>query len=219
MIPGGPGFWYSFPASGTPTHWKQQLIERRINGSCLADVWRSAAGGCIECKRDPSTDPQCINACLKNLTADQLGTSFGQAMTNKTICDDAVIPGAIGIFSGLGPWKCLDLSSGDFTNGNSLDVWPCNGLVNQQWEYYNNSIMLAGMGRTKCLDLGGGNTKDGNKVDIWDCNGLINQQWKWSNITGQVHLPNIESKRFILKSFSTVVIVRLLKISDKKSTC
>jgi hypothetical protein len=29
--------------------------------------------------------------------------------------------------------KCLDLTNGNATNGNKIEIWDCNGAKNQQW--------------------------------------------------------------------------------------
>lgn len=61
---GFPGWWFSFPLESQGVTWNETLL-RRIEGRCLGNAWRSAAGGCPRC--GPELDEcvaQCINTTL-----------------------------------------------------------------------------------------------------------------------------------------------------------
>lgn len=82
--------------------------------------------------------------------------------------------GSMHVFSN----KCLDVTNGNATNGNKLQIWTCgSGNQNQQFYYnfWNNQLSWHNKG--KCVDLSGGRTTTGNQIQIWACNGNGNQVW------------------------------------------
>merc|ERR1712023_432799 len=40
----GGGYWFSFPRESEGKKWTEK-VERRINGSCVGNLWRQEAGG------------------------------------------------------------------------------------------------------------------------------------------------------------------------------
>merc|ERR1712113_834390 len=34
---------------------------------------------------------------------------------------------------------CIDLSGGEVNNGNAVEIWECNGLTNQKWNFHGSS--------------------------------------------------------------------------------
>ena len=74
---------------------------------------------------------------------------------------------------------CLDLENGDPSKGTEVQLWTCNGLVNQQWVYDPKSGAIiygnGGIPKQACLDAGG--LKEGNRLMVWDCNNQPQQQW------------------------------------------
>jgi hypothetical protein len=89
--------------------------------------------------------------------------------------------------------KCIDLSGGNTTNGQEVQLWDCNGLANQRW------VVNASTGTiqyaanvSKCLDNLGGSTAPGNRVGLWDCiEGDQSQQWSYDAlITQTISLPS-----------------------------
>jgi len=73
----------------------------------------------------------------------------------------------------------LDLSGGRVKNGNSIQLWECNGEESQQWFFHDWAIFYAA-DPSKCIDITGGESAmrtQGTKLQIWDCNGLTNQNW------------------------------------------
>ena len=73
---------------------------------------------------------------------------------------------------------CLDDRFNRSTSGAIVQVWRCNGSLNQQWQVMSNgTIMHNGM----CLDARGLGTTSGTKVQLWSCTGKGNQQWDTRN--------------------------------------
>lgn len=67
---------------------------------------------------------------------------------------------------------CLDLGGGNTTNGNYIEVWSCNGLVNQNWIFSSPnaagySKIMYGGNVSKCIAISG--DANGDKLTIWDC--------------------------------------------------
>jgi alpha-L-fucosidase len=80
------------------------------------------------------------------------------------------IPGPVLAASG----KCVDLSGGNTTNGTVVQLYDCNGTVDQQWTLAADGTLR---NQGKCLDLYNG-SGNGALLEIWDCNGGWNQQWQ-----------------------------------------
>jgi hypothetical protein len=80
---------------------------------------------------------------------------------------------------GDGAAKCMDLSGGTTTNGTPVDIWDCNGLVDQQWVYSSADRTIRYLGEsTKCLDVPGGGMYKKVKLQVWECvPDLKSQQW------------------------------------------
>ncbi|KAL0572015.1 hypothetical protein V5O48_009957 [Marasmius crinis-equi] len=78
-----------------------------------------------------------------------------------------------GVLSTYGGTKCLDLTSGDATNGNTLQIWSCDASnANQIWKV--ESLIPKGSTHidragNKCLDIKDGNFAAGATIQIWDC--------------------------------------------------
>lgn len=89
------GYWYSFPKAAEGNTWTEK-VERRIKSRCLADAWRSDAGGCPDCGADLD---QCVASCIQsklitngnNYTA--LMASWDRAFSDKHLCPDQPFPG------------------------------------------------------------------------------------------------------------------------------
>jgi ricin-type beta-trefoil lectin protein/putative Ig domain-containing protein len=73
---------------------------------------------------------------------------------------------------------CLDDRFNQKTSGAIVQVWRCNGSLNQQWQVMSNgTIMHNGL----CLDARGSGITSGTKVQLWSCTGKGNQQWDTRN--------------------------------------
>jgi len=60
-------------------------------------------------------------------------------------------------------------------NGQQLQIWNCNGLASQRWQFQDWNMQLKD--ENKCVDAPSGNLQAGQRLQIWDCNGLPAQQW------------------------------------------
>jgi ricin-type beta-trefoil lectin protein len=88
----------------------------------------------------------------------------------------------------LGAGKCLDVSNASTTPGSQVQIWQCNGGLNQIWTRTGSGqLTVYGGGTTMCLDASGNGTTNGTQVVVWTCNGGTNQQWRFNangTITG-----------------------------------
>ena len=90
------------------------------------------------------------------------------------------VPESTGIFYAPNKLFCVDLLGGNAAWRTPIQLWTCNGLVNQAWQFVNNQIVLAGSNYPgKCIDLPGGDTRNGNQIWLWQCTGGPEQQWGW----------------------------------------
>jgi len=93
------------------------------------------------------------------------------------------------------PQKCLDLQEGDTTNGNTLQIWDCNGMHTQGWVFKGNRLVYKA-NESKCVDLHSGKRENGAKVQIWDCVGTWNTQapnQEWSYESGELGIYHTAS--------------------------
>src|SRR5580658_4751520 len=81
---------------------------------------------------------------------------------------------------------CLDAEADAHGNpdddGDSVQLWICNGHSNQNWDATNdNGNTIANGTGGLCLDAEadahGNPADDGDKVQLWSCNGQSNQNW------------------------------------------
>jgi hypothetical protein len=87
---------------------------------------------------------------------------------------------------GTGSGRCLDVTGGSQTLGTQVQIWDCNGQVNQLW-HQTAAGELRVFNDTRCLDANGRGTANGTRIIIWSCNGQANQQWRFNadgSITG-----------------------------------
>ncbi|WP_157537551.1 ricin-type beta-trefoil lectin domain protein [Kitasatospora azatica] len=76
------------------------------------------------------------------------------------------------VSSGLSSSKCMDDSQGGLNDGNSIQIWDCNGSDAQKFSFPGDgTIHIFG----KCVDSGAGTV--GTKVVLWDCNGTTPQKF------------------------------------------
>jgi hypothetical protein len=69
---------------------------------------------------------------------------------------------------------CLDVRGPSTADGTRVQMWTCNGAVEEQWRLVSGQIVgYGGM----CLDVYGPYTADGTPVQIWTCNGVREEQW------------------------------------------
>jgi hypothetical protein len=63
--------------------------------------------------------------------------------------------------------KCMDVPDANFSNGNQIQMWGCNGTTAQQWTFVGNTLRVGG----KCLDVTDGASSNGTPIRLWDCVG------------------------------------------------
>jgi len=84
-----------------------------------------------------------------------------------------------GAIHAVGASKCLDVPSASTTPGVQLQIWTCNGGVNQTWTLTSTGALTVYSGSSQlCMDAYAHQTSPGTKVETWTCNGGTNQQWK-----------------------------------------
>ncbi|WP_225209714.1 ricin-type beta-trefoil lectin domain protein [Xanthomonas bonasiae] len=90
--------------------------------------------------------------------------------------DDSSSPGQI-----VGPsGKCLDVADGRTDNTARIQVWGCNGLRQQKWQWQSQGRSLRSFGTDKVLDIEGVNANVGAKIQLYQSLNSPNQRWSFS---------------------------------------
>jgi hypothetical protein len=74
-----------------------------------------------------------------------------------------------------GSQRCLDDPNASQANGVKLQVWSCNGRIQQNWTLPSGPMNSAIPGM--CAEGSGASAANGAQVQIWSCNGQKSQQW------------------------------------------
>jgi ricin-type beta-trefoil lectin protein len=81
---------------------------------------------------------------------------------------------------------CLDNPGSSTTNFKTMQIYYCNGNVNQQWIYRPGPTggygMLVNAASLKCLNVYGNSTSVGGVVNQAVCTALPNQQWSVADV-------------------------------------
>ena len=109
-------------------------------------------------------------------------TSVGQICS---IADTVIEHGKGQELQNIGGGLCLDvdMSSGPSairTNGINVQIWSCNGALQQQWTLDANGALRNGGGLCLDVDMSSGPSAistNGINVQAWSCNGAPQQQW------------------------------------------
>jgi len=89
------GWWFSFPMESQGTTWAEKRL-RRINGKCLGNAWREAAGGCPSCPGQ-SLDA-CVSKCIQNTASPTvLKQTWDRVFTDHKVCPEVPLPGTSAI--------------------------------------------------------------------------------------------------------------------------
>lgn len=86
------GYWYSFPECGQGTTWTTPQATKRINASCVGNMWRTTAGGCATWpksggKKCTEALDECVQYCVTNKTTmDQRVIDWYNATSDGTSC-------------------------------------------------------------------------------------------------------------------------------------
>ncbi|MFD1147896.1 family 43 glycosylhydrolase [Saccharothrix hoggarensis] len=78
---------------------------------------------------------------------------------------------------GAGSGRCLDVVDNNATPGTEVQIWDCNGQVNQGWEFTAAGEMRTFDG-TRCLDAYNFGTAPGTRLVSWNCTGAANQKFR-----------------------------------------
>jgi Ricin-type beta-trefoil lectin domain/Putative Ig domain len=88
---------------------------------------------------------------------------------------------------------CLDDALNSSASGATVQVWRCNGSLNQQWQVMSNgTIQHNGL----CLDAHNSGVTSGTRVQLWACTGNANQQWDSSS--WHIHYNNPAASNQVL---------------------
>jgi hypothetical protein len=73
---------------------------------------------------------------------------------------------------------CMDVAGGSVKKGAKVQIWGCNNLPQQQWNYDTKALTIHPMQNSSmCIDIQGGKGQAGSKLQLWECNGLAQQKW------------------------------------------
>jgi hypothetical protein len=144
-----PGDTLNYQVQGLPAGLQVDWAHSVITG------WPTAQGGSV-------------------VTITASGLDGGGAFGQTSLMVDAPLYGPTGAVPLNLGGKCLDDRGNGSANGNTVDIWTCNGTAAQKWTYAGDgTLRLNG----KCLDTAGSGTAGGTKVDLWSCDGHASQQW------------------------------------------
>jgi len=91
------------------------------------------------------------------------------------------------------PMLCLDLPAGRTDNGNTLQIWECNGQESQLWFFDAGTYEIRyGGDETKCV-YAGSSKQAGTQLMIWECNQQSQQKWGYDSNKGTIFLFDSES--------------------------
>ena len=101
--------------------------------------------------------------------------------TSSTSATSRAPFGLVSVRSG----RCVDADLNTIgRNGTKVQLWDCNGQLQQRWSYYVDDTIRSSKNR-KCLDADlNAIGSNGTKVQLWDCNG--SRQQKWTFVSGAV---------------------------------
>ena len=100
------------------------------------------------------------------------------SVSSSTSASPSPSSGASGALHAVGAGKCLDVPGQSTTAGTQLEIWDCNGGVNQVFTHTSSGALTVYSGGSQlCLDAYNNQTSAGTKVETWTCNGGANQRW------------------------------------------
>ncbi|GAA1287143.1 ThuA domain-containing protein [Saccharothrix xinjiangensis] len=145
-----PGEWNTFELLVEGERLQVFLNGARVNDFTNTDPARSLVSGHIGIQNHGAGD----DVSFRNIRVKELGGAVPRT-------------GPITAASG----KCVDVNGGSAADGAKVQLWTCNGGVNQRWTA-NGSTLRA---LDKCLDAAG--TANGAAVRLWTCTGGGAQNW------------------------------------------
>jgi hypothetical protein len=76
---------------------------------------------------------------------------------------------------------CLDIPNGNIANGQTVQIYNCNGGWNQQWRTFPDGTIRPAWNIGYCIDVPWGWNGQGNVLQLWQCWGGVNQQFRFDN--------------------------------------
>jgi hypothetical protein len=142
-------------------------------------------------------------------------TPMAKTATSAPAAPNSVFEGDYGITNeAFGPGstrRCLDADTTQGgVNGNKVQIWDCNALIQQDWHFYETGpgsevFYIVSVKYGKCLDqdlntLG----TNGTRVQLWDCNYQKQQLWYLPWFTGGS--PNVGFHQFYANAATRFVL-------------
>ncbi len=90
---------------------------------------------------------------------------------------------------GVGSNRCLDIIGGSSAAKTGVNIYDCDGRINQQWTFTAAGELRAYNG-SMCLDVEAHGTKPGSRAQIYGCTGGANQKW---TLNGDGTIRGVES--------------------------
>lgn len=127
----------------------------------------------------------CYNQlCGDTATADVVRT-FKQTMSiaaaYRTSVFSSTDDGLRGQITSAATGRCVDLADGVFNNGTRVQMWDCNGLIQQQWGFAITDGTISPLNDASGLAVVNNPMVDGAAVQLWSSTGSPNQSWYFNN--------------------------------------
>lgn len=127
----------------------------------------------------------CYNQLCGNAASADVARTFQQTMPIAAAYRAAVFnttdDGLRGQITLAVTGRCLDLPNDDTTDGMRVQMWDCNGLHQQQWEFERGNGAIVAENTGSALDVVNEQTNDGAPIQTWSQNLNPNQVWFFNN--------------------------------------
>ena len=114
-------------------------------------------------------------------------SNWAAGINGSGLPSNGITNGVHSLTPACAPGSRLDVPSGNFANGQSLQIWQATGSPSQAWNFANqggNRYTLSVDGGAYCLDSAGKSTP-GSAVTVWSCGGgNLNQIWNAYGLNG-----------------------------------
>ncbi|WP_099343683.1 MULTISPECIES: ricin-type beta-trefoil lectin domain protein [unclassified Actinoplanes] len=127
------------------------------------------------------TDGMTTGGVLLSTQGAAIGGTTGTSAPIMWMTSDGILRAQSPSVTPIGPFfsspmgKCIDDASSGTTDGNTVQIYTCNGSAAQSWTMYpDGTVRVLG----KCLDIVGGATTSGSLLDISTCTGAARQLWQ-----------------------------------------
>lgn len=177
-----PGGSYTSPGSAYPYDTGLNDITSGSTGSCSVTAMCNAAPG-YDGPTGVGTPASILSLTSRTVTG----------VVYSNIIPDGY---AWAAGDGEGPDFCLDNNQSTLADGNTIDIYSCNGNTNsQQWTFSPDGTIQVGTpeppgGGGYCLGVSGGGTANGTAAILFTCDGHTSQDW---NSLGNGQLVNENS--------------------------